>query len=63
MSAHEPLQNLDHVLRGDTSGELLHPEDHARQYSHVRKAHETELVEDYVEIIADLIDAKGEARA
>ena len=63
MSAHEPLQHLDHVLRGDTSGELLHPEEHARQYSHVRKAHETELVEDYVELIADLIDAKGEARA
>lgn len=63
MSAHEPVQHLDHILRGDTSGELLDPQDHARQYSYVRKAHETELIEDYVELIADLIDAKGEARA
>ncbi|MES1926314.1 manganese-binding transcriptional regulator MntR [Salinisphaera sp. T31B1] len=63
MSATKPAQPLDHVLRGDTSGELLDPEVHARQYSYVRKAHETELVEDYVELIADLIDAKGEARA
>src|SRR5699024_4904235 len=54
---------LDHVLRGDTPGELLDPESHARQYDHVRKAHETELFEDYVELIADLIEAKGEARA
>lgn len=63
MSANDPVQTLDHVLRGDTSGELLDPQEHARQYSHVRKAHETELIEDYVELIADLIDAKGEARA
>jgi len=53
--------SLDHVLRG--SGELLDPDTHARQYSNVRKAHETELIEDYVELIADLIEAKGEARA
>lgn len=52
---------LDHVLRH--SGELLDPETHARQYTNVRKAHETELIEDYVELIADLITAKGEARA
>lgn len=63
MSAHEPVHHLDHILRGDTSGELLDPQEHARQYSTVRKAHETELIEDYVELIADLIDAKGEARA
>ncbi|GAB3680662.1 manganese-binding transcriptional regulator MntR [Salinisphaera aquimarina] len=63
MSVPNPANPLDHVLRGDTSGELLDPEVHARQYSYVRKAHETELVEDYVELIADLIDAKGEARA
>lgn len=63
MSVHQPASHLDHVLRSDTSGELLDPQTHARQYSHVRKAHETELVEDYVELIADLIDAKGEARA
>lgn len=54
---------LEHVTSHERPGELLPPEDHARQHAHVRKAHETELVEDYVELIADLIDAKGEARA
>ncbi|RJS94273.1 manganese-binding transcriptional regulator MntR [Salinisphaera sp. Q1T1-3] len=62
MTAHI-ARKLDHVLSGDRSGELLDPETHARQYSTVRKAHETELIEDYVELIGDLIDAKGEARA
>lgn len=61
MSADTDYRALDHVLRH--SGELLDPDTHARQYSNVRKAHETELVEDYVELIADLIAAKGEARA
>lgn len=63
MNTRPTTQELDHVLRGDTSGELLDPQIHARQYSYVRKAHETELIEDYVELIADLIDTKGEARA
>ena len=54
-------QPLAHVQHG--SGELLDPATHARQYSSVRKAHETELIEDYVELIGDLIEAKGEARA
>ncbi|MDX1610549.1 MAG: manganese-binding transcriptional regulator MntR [Halofilum sp. (in: g-proteobacteria)] len=39
------------------------PDEHARQHASVRHAHETELVEDYVELVADLIDSKGEARA
>lgn len=38
-------------------------EQQARQHASVRLAHETELLEDYVELIADLIDAGGEARA
>ena len=29
----------------------------------MREAHQTELAEDYVELIADLISAEGEARA
>ena len=62
MSA-EHARKLDHILRADRPDELLDPETHARQYSTVRKAHETELIEDYVELIGDLIDAKGEARA
>lgn len=63
MKEYSKDRDLDHVLRDDASGEMLDPDTHARQYSMVRKAHETELLEDYVELIADLIDAKGEARA
>jgi DtxR family manganese transport transcriptional regulator len=32
-------------------------------FEKVREAHQTELAEDYVELIADLITAEGEARA
>jgi len=39
------------------------PAEQARQHEGVRQAHETERVEDYVELIADLIDRDGEARA
>ncbi|MCW2241752.1 manganese-binding transcriptional regulator MntR [Azospirillum canadense] len=35
----------------------------AANFQRVREAHQTELAEDYVELIADLIDATGEARA
>ncbi|WP_311950883.1 manganese-binding transcriptional regulator MntR [Halomonas piscis] len=38
-------------------------EQHARQYATVRQAHETELIEDYVELIGDLLTHRGEARA
>ena len=33
------------------------------RFERVRKAHQTEVMEDYVELIADLIDTIGEARA
>ena len=49
---------------GKPSTDVLPPtEQHARQYAAVRDAHETELIEDYVELIGDLIEHKGEARA
>ena len=35
----------------------------AERFGHVRDAHQRELAEDYVELIADLIEQKGEARA
>ncbi|MEQ1577094.1 MAG: manganese-binding transcriptional regulator MntR [Hyphomicrobium sp.] len=35
----------------------------AERFQRVREAHQTELAEDYVELIADLIDSTGEARA
>lgn len=35
----------------------------ARGFEEVRRAHQREVVEDYVELIADLYDSTGEARA
>lgn len=34
----------------------------AQRFDRVREAHQTETAEDYVELIADLIDSDGEAR-
>jgi len=39
------------------------PESQARRHARVRAAHETELIEDYVELIDDLQRRVGEARA
>ena len=36
---------------------------HMEGFAQVREARRSELVEDYVELIADLIDTRGEARA
>lgn len=38
------------------------PEDQADAFQLTREAHRSEINEDYVELIADLIDQKGEAR-
>lgn len=38
-------------------------EQQARAFQRVRDAHASEIIEDYVELIADLTDANGEARA
>ena len=42
---------------------LPNPEEQARRFARVREAHRTEMQEDYVELIGDLIAATGEARA
>ncbi len=42
--------------------ELADPKEQAQRFERVREAHQTETAEDYVELIADLIDANGEAR-
>jgi len=39
------------------------PSDKAAAFNHVRIAHQTEVAEDYVELVDDLINEKGEARA
>ncbi|MDB5492097.1 MAG: Mn-dependent transcriptional regulator MntR [Micavibrio sp.] len=38
------------------------PEHQALRFNRVREAHQTETAEDYVELIADLIETQGEAR-
>jgi DtxR family manganese transport transcriptional regulator len=48
----------------ERDGQPMPPVDtQARQHASVREAHETELIEDYVELIADLVDHDGAARA
>lgn len=41
---------------------LVPPEAHTRSFRRTRQARRLELVEDYVELVADLIDDSGEAR-
>lgn len=45
-----------------SSGSLADPKRQASWFERVRQAHQTETAEDYVELIADLIEANGEAR-
>lgn len=42
--------------------QLVSAADQARVFNGVRQAHQLEVAEDYVELIDDLIEAKGEAR-
>lgn len=42
---------------------LPDPREQARRFAEVRRAHRTEMQEDYVELIGDLIAETGEARA
>lgn len=42
---------------------LVDPKIQAGWFARIRQAHQTETTEDYVELIADLIAAKGEARS
>jgi DtxR family manganese transport transcriptional regulator len=46
----------------DSSGEDLERGRRARRFQRVRDAHQTEVAEDYVELIADLIERNGTAR-
>lgn len=45
-----------------SDGRLADPKKQASWFVRVRQAHQTETAEDYVELIADLIEANGEAR-
>jgi DtxR family manganese transport transcriptional regulator len=48
---------------GASSTRLARAADQAAGFGRTRDAHRAEIAEDYVELIADLIDATGEARA
>ena len=43
--------------------QLLPPSAQAEGFGRIREDHRAEIAEDYVELIADLIEARGEARA
>lgn len=58
--ARQPAQG-DAASGGAGSG-LVAAADHVEGFRQAREARRTELVEDYVELIADLIDDGGEAR-
>lgn len=60
---HSPRHRPGPVSTENRPDEMLPAATHARQHATVRQVHETELIEDYVELIADLIDATGQARA
>ena len=44
-------------------GSLPEPDQRAENFRQTRRARKNEIAEDYVELIADLIDSQGEARA
>lgn len=48
--------------REDFTQDTRDPEAQADGFAHVRNAHESEMAEDYVELIAELIEVHGEAR-
>ena len=48
---HEPFETVDRA-----------PEAQAEGFATVRQAHESEMAEDYVELIAELSESRGEAR-
>ncbi len=49
--------------QGGAVSAYMTPDTQAGHFRQVRQARETEVIEDYVELIADLIDEQGEARA
>ncbi len=61
MAKQEPVEP---TLDGPVSApDLLAPDAQADHHRQTRAARQTEIAEDYVELIADLIDSTGEARA
>lgn len=57
------LDRADNESGGAPLSSQLHPDAQASNHRQTRLARQTEIAEDYVELIADLIDTGGEARA
>lgn len=54
--------NLDEKLDSEPESSLVDPNTHMESFRRTRHNRRTELIEDYVELIADLIEDGGEAR-
>lgn len=54
-----PANATNKVTKTDVKRDLSR---RARQFQRVREDHQTEIAEDYVELIAELIEKRGEAR-
>lgn len=54
------IKNRDDMT--ENAENLVDPARQASWFNRVREAHQSETAEDYVELIADLIEANGEAR-
>lgn len=53
---------MSDVIGSDEAAPGRRPDEQASGFEAVRTAHQSEMVEDYVELIADLIHLNGEAR-
>jgi DtxR family manganese transport transcriptional regulator len=56
------MTNSQSLSRNTFDADQRAPEIQAEGFATVRQAHETEMAEDYVELIAELIETRGEAR-
>jgi len=54
------LPPIDEIL--DDAEQLVDADQQAAAFTHTRRARQKEIIEDYVELIGDLIEATGEAR-
>lgn len=61
-NAAQPRQSRTPTGSGAVSAHMT-PDRQASHFRRARQARETEIIEDYVELVADLIDQQGEARA
>ncbi len=57
------MEAVEVELTSKVSDEMPDADQQAANFQRVREAHQTEVAEDYVELIADLIETTGEARA